>query len=66
MYKQNLKIQVLLSFLPKEQKRIQIFQFESKRLISPKLEPVVSQIEKTCIISYYSQFSTNFKIKIII
>ena len=35
------------------------------RLISTGLEPVLSHTEKSCIASYYTQFSTNIKIKII-
>ena len=32
-----------------------------KRLISAVLEPVLSHTEKSCITSYYRQFSTNYK-----
>ena len=35
------------------------------RLISTGLEPVLSHIEKSCIASYYRQFSMNNKIKIL-
>ena len=34
------------------------------RLISAGLEPVLSNTEKSCIASYYRQFFTNIKIKI--
>ena len=34
------------------------------RFISAWLEPVFSQTEKSCIESYYRQFSTNIKLKI--
>ena len=37
-----------------------------KRLISARLEPVLSYTEKSCIALYYRQFSTNIKVKIII
>ena len=36
------------------------------RLISARLEQVLSNTEKPCILSYYIQFSTDIKIKIII
>ena len=36
------------------------------RLISAGLEPVLSHTEKSFIVSYYRQFSTNNKMKIII
>ena len=35
------------------------------RLISAGLEPVLSHIEKSCIKSFYRQFSTIIKMKII-
>ena len=35
------------------------------RLTSTALEPVLSHTEKLCIVSYYSQFSTNIKMIII-
>ena len=36
-----------------------------KRLMSAGLEPVFSHTEKSCIPSYYRQFSMNIKIKVI-
>ena len=35
------------------------------RLISAELKPIISHTEKSCIASYYREFSTNIKIKII-
>ena len=35
------------------------------RLLYAKLEPVLSYFEKSCMASYYRQFSTNIKIQII-
>ena len=35
-------------------------------MISAVLEPVLNYTEKSCITSYYRQFTTNIKIKIII
>ena len=35
------------------------------RLKSAGLEPILSHTEKSCIVSYYKQFSTNIKIKLI-
>ena len=35
------------------------------RMISAELEPVLSYTEKLCIASYYRQFFTNIKVKII-
>ena len=36
------------------------------RLISSRLETVLSHTENSCIVSYYSQFYTNIKLKIVI
>ena len=35
------------------------------RLMSAVLEPVLSHTEKSCLVSYYRQFSTNIKIIVI-
>ena len=43
--------------------RVKIFSIGLNRLISSKLETVLSYTEKSCIVSYYSQFSTNSKMK---
>ena len=39
--------------------------FETDNIISPGLEPVLSNTEKYCIRSYYRQFFKNIKIKIL-
>ena len=45
--------------------RYQFSVWLQNRSISTGLEPVLSHTEKSCIASYYWQFSTNIKIKII-
>ena len=39
--------------------------FDKNRLISAGIEPVLRHTEKSCILSYYTQFCTNIQIKIL-